>query len=81
MCVGRSDSEGPNPGLKGAKFLARLKRNGAAKNLTTCLKKLRHLGRGPDEGGIAVGFPSLDVPFVRSSETLVKYGSRRLHDQ
>jgi hypothetical protein len=33
------------------------------------------------EGGIAVGFPRLDVPFVRSSETLVKYGSIRLHDQ
>ena len=49
MCAGRTDSEGPDPGLEGAKFLAWLKRNGAAKNLTTCLKKMRHLGLEPDE--------------------------------
>jgi hypothetical protein len=48
MCVGETILEGPDPGPKGAKFLAWLKRNRAAKHLTTCQKKLRHLGLDPD---------------------------------
>ncbi len=41
--------EGPDPGREVAVFLGWLKRNGGAKSLTTCERKLRHLRLGADE--------------------------------
>lgn len=38
------ESEDPDPGEEGAKFLGWLKRNRSAKCLSTCEAKLRHLG-------------------------------------
>lgn len=42
--MGEDEIEGPDPGRVGAIFLGWLKRNGGAKHLTTCERKMRHLG-------------------------------------